>query len=273
MNASDRPTADDVRKAVKDDGIEFLFANFVDMHARPSAKLIPAEELEGLFTDGAGFAGLRRRRHRPATQRPRHDRHARRRLVHEAALEAERRLVRLERHGRGRGMAVLPAHDPAPPDGALRGDGLPVQDRLRARVLPAAADGGRRHRDRRQARHPRASLLRHPRADPELRLRLRGDQERQLARLGAVRHRPRGRQRPVRAELRPVRPADKQRSRRLLPLHGGGDGAGARPDRHLHAEAVRRPDRQRLPHAHEPLGRRHQRLARRPRQGRARAWD
>ena len=43
---SDRPTADDVRKAVKDDGIEFLFANFVDMHARPSAKLIPAEELE-----------------------------------------------------------------------------------------------------------------------------------------------------------------------------------------------------------------------------------
>ena len=58
MNASDRPTADDVRKAVKDDGIEFLFANFVDMHARPSAKLIPAEELESLFTDGAGFAGF-----------------------------------------------------------------------------------------------------------------------------------------------------------------------------------------------------------------------
>jgi Glutamine synthetase len=55
---SDRPTADDVRKAVKDDGIEFLFANFVDMHARPSAKLIPAEELESLFTDGAGFAGF-----------------------------------------------------------------------------------------------------------------------------------------------------------------------------------------------------------------------
>ena len=28
------------------------------MHARPSAKLIPAEELESLFTDGAGFAGF-----------------------------------------------------------------------------------------------------------------------------------------------------------------------------------------------------------------------
>ena len=58
MTDQARPTEDDVRKAVKDDGIEFLFANFVDMHARPSAKLIPAEELESLFTDGAGFAGF-----------------------------------------------------------------------------------------------------------------------------------------------------------------------------------------------------------------------
>jgi glutamine synthetase len=58
MTDQARPTEDDVRKAVKDDGIEFLFANFVDMHARPSAKLIPAEELGSLFTDGAGFAGF-----------------------------------------------------------------------------------------------------------------------------------------------------------------------------------------------------------------------
>ena len=58
MSAEARPTADDVRKAVSDEGIEFLFASFVDMHAKPNAKLIPAEELEGLFTDGAGFAGF-----------------------------------------------------------------------------------------------------------------------------------------------------------------------------------------------------------------------
>ena len=51
-----KPTAAEVRKAVKDDGIEFLFANF-DMHARPSAKLIPAEHLDDLLEDGAGFAG------------------------------------------------------------------------------------------------------------------------------------------------------------------------------------------------------------------------
>ncbi len=54
---AERPTADDVRKAV-DDGVEFLFAQFVDMHAKPSAKLVPAQQVEGLLTDGAGFAGF-----------------------------------------------------------------------------------------------------------------------------------------------------------------------------------------------------------------------
>ena len=48
----------DVRKRVDDLGIEFLFAQFVDMYARPSAKLVPAQHLEDLFTDGAGFAGF-----------------------------------------------------------------------------------------------------------------------------------------------------------------------------------------------------------------------
>ena len=48
----------DVRKLVDKLGIEFLFAQFVEMHARPSAKLVPAEHLEDLFTDGAGFAGF-----------------------------------------------------------------------------------------------------------------------------------------------------------------------------------------------------------------------
>ncbi|HEY8000937.1 MAG TPA: type III glutamate--ammonia ligase [Solirubrobacterales bacterium] len=58
MSALQRPTADDVRAAVADEGIEFLFAQFVDMHAKPSAKLVPAQQLEGLLSDGAGFAGF-----------------------------------------------------------------------------------------------------------------------------------------------------------------------------------------------------------------------
>jgi glutamine synthetase len=53
-----RPSSEDVRRAVDEDGVEFLFAQFVDMHAKPSAKLIPAVELDGLLADGAGFAGF-----------------------------------------------------------------------------------------------------------------------------------------------------------------------------------------------------------------------
>src|SRR5947209_20476892 len=50
--------ADDVRKIVRDNGIEFLFAQFVDMHGKPSAKLVPAHHLDDLLEDGAGFAGF-----------------------------------------------------------------------------------------------------------------------------------------------------------------------------------------------------------------------
>jgi glutamine synthetase len=49
---------DDVRRIVKDNGIEFLFAQFVDMHGKPSAKLVPAHHLDDLLTEGAGFAGF-----------------------------------------------------------------------------------------------------------------------------------------------------------------------------------------------------------------------
>jgi glutamine synthetase len=56
---TDRPqNADDVRKIVKDNGIEFLFAQFVDMHGKPSAKLVPAHHIDDLLSDGAGFAGF-----------------------------------------------------------------------------------------------------------------------------------------------------------------------------------------------------------------------
>ncbi len=50
--------ADQVRKVVSEGGIEFLFAQFVDMHGKPSAKLVPAHHLDDLLTEGAGFAGF-----------------------------------------------------------------------------------------------------------------------------------------------------------------------------------------------------------------------
>jgi glutamine synthetase len=49
---------EEIQKIVKERGVEFFFAQFVDMYGRPSAKLIPAANLEDLVTEGAGFAGF-----------------------------------------------------------------------------------------------------------------------------------------------------------------------------------------------------------------------
>jgi glutamine synthetase len=47
-----------VRELVDAHGIEFLFAQFVDMHGKPNAKLVPAHHLEDMLVEGAGFAGF-----------------------------------------------------------------------------------------------------------------------------------------------------------------------------------------------------------------------
>ena len=52
------PTIEQIRKLAEERGVEFFFAQFVDMYARPSAKLIPAANLDDLVNDGAGFAGF-----------------------------------------------------------------------------------------------------------------------------------------------------------------------------------------------------------------------
>jgi glutamine synthetase len=52
------PSADQLRAELDERGVEFVFAQFVDMHAKPNAKLVPVTQLEGLLSDGAGFAGF-----------------------------------------------------------------------------------------------------------------------------------------------------------------------------------------------------------------------
>jgi glutamine synthetase len=53
-----QPNAEDVVRQVREREIEFVFAQFVDMHGKPNAKLVPASHLEELLEDGAGFAGF-----------------------------------------------------------------------------------------------------------------------------------------------------------------------------------------------------------------------
>ena len=49
---------EDVERYIRENDVEFLFAQFVDMHGKPNAKLVPARHLDGLLEDGAGFAGF-----------------------------------------------------------------------------------------------------------------------------------------------------------------------------------------------------------------------
>ena len=270
MATETSPSAGELRAELDAKGVEFLFAQFVDMHGKPNAKLVPIAHLDGAARGRRRVRGLRRRRHRPGPARPGHRGDARPALAHAPAVEAGDRAVRLRHHRRGRAVAVLPADDPAQPARARRRARLRVQDGLRARVLPDPPQPRRLDRAGRRARHARPALLRHARADAQPRLRDRRRAQRQRARLGHLRDRPRGRERPVRAELPVRRRAHDLRPRDLLPLHGRVARAGARADGDVHAQAVRAPDRQRLPLPHEPVGRRHERLRDRRRPARAR---
>jgi glutamine synthetase len=50
--------ADQVIELVRQQGVNYIFAQFVDMHGKPSAKLVPTSHIEDLLTEGAGFAGF-----------------------------------------------------------------------------------------------------------------------------------------------------------------------------------------------------------------------
>jgi glutamine synthetase len=58
MAVATGPSLEEIQKIAKGRGVEFFFAQFVDMYGRPSAKLIPAANLEDLVSEGAGFAGF-----------------------------------------------------------------------------------------------------------------------------------------------------------------------------------------------------------------------
>src|SRR3954466_11184512 len=58
MAVATDPRLEEVKKIAAGRGVEFYFAQFVDMYGRPSAKLVPAANLDDLANDGAGFAGF-----------------------------------------------------------------------------------------------------------------------------------------------------------------------------------------------------------------------
>jgi glutamine synthetase len=46
------------QKFMKDNGVKYVLAQFVDIHGSAKAKAVPAEHLDMVLTDGAGFAGF-----------------------------------------------------------------------------------------------------------------------------------------------------------------------------------------------------------------------
>ena len=51
-------TADQVKKRIEDEGIEYFFCSFVEMSGAPKAKLVPATNFDEMSREGAGFAGF-----------------------------------------------------------------------------------------------------------------------------------------------------------------------------------------------------------------------
>jgi hypothetical protein len=54
-------TREELHAYVRENGIEFLFAQFVDMHGKPNAKLVPAHHLDGTCSTRAPASPASRR--------------------------------------------------------------------------------------------------------------------------------------------------------------------------------------------------------------------
>ena len=257
------PSADQLRAELDGLGVEFVFAQFVDMHGKPNAKLVPVAHLEGLLDRRRRVRRLRGRRHRPGPARSGHRRDAR----------------RAHADPRCRGSRRSRASPATSPSRASRG--RTARARSCATSSPAPRSSGydfkigceleyflvRKREDGAIELADPLDDLDQPCYDMRALTRSLGfvtDVARHVNALGwdiyATDHEDANGQFEQNFQyddaLITLRPRD------LLPLHGRVARAGARADRDVHAEAVRAPDRQRLPLPHEPVGRRAQRVRR-----------
>ena len=50
-------TLDELRERLTEDGVEYILAQFVNIHGSAKVKMVPARNVDDILTDGAGFAG------------------------------------------------------------------------------------------------------------------------------------------------------------------------------------------------------------------------
>ena len=152
---------------------------------------------------------LRGGRDRPGADRPRHrgdprPRRASRRCPGSRTSPASRATSR----SRARSGRTARARSSAVSSRRARAQGYEFKMGLELEYFLVQRARGRVDRDRRPARHAREALLRHRGPDAPVRLPDDRLEVLQRARLGELRERPRGRERPVRAELHLRRRAD-----------------------------------------------------------------
>ena len=162
--------ADAIWKDMQTRGVEFLFAQFVDMYARPSAKLVPVLR--------TSTASSRRAPGSPGSPRARSGRCRATRTSRRSRISTASRpfpgsrtspASRVTSRSRARAGRTVRARS-CGASSRGRGEGVRVQHGSRARVLPRPAARRRLDRDRRPVRHAREALLRHGRPHAALRL-------------------------------------------------------------------------------------------------------
>ena len=262
MAVAASPRLEEIKGTVATRGIEFFFAQFVDLYGRPSAKLVPAAHLDDLVAEGAGFAGFAAGEIGQAPSDP--DIAAMPDLDSFTPVPWQPNLARFA-------CDITVEGEPWPycPRTILRnaaraGEGARLRVQARASSSSTSSSAGAttaRSRSPTRPTRSRSPATTSAGLTRQLRLPHHGLEVLQRARLGQLRERPRGRERPVRAELHLRRRARQLRPRDLLPLHGAHARRAARDDRDVHAEAVHAPDRQRLPLPHVALARRRERAS------------
>ena len=51
------PSREEIRKQMQQDGVEYILAQFVDIHGSSKVKMVPVSAFDAMIDSGAGFAG------------------------------------------------------------------------------------------------------------------------------------------------------------------------------------------------------------------------
>ena len=238
-------TPEQIRSRVQQDRVDYILAQFVDIHGTPRCKGVPARALNLFLEGSAGFAGAAVS---GMGQGPHdHDMIAIPDLGSYTLVPWETGVARLACDITVDGKAW-----PYCPRTALRRMAAELLPRgIRddggggGRALPRAAARGRQHRAVRpgRRRHAREALLRLQEPGRLDGLPPHAGRIPRPARLGALRLRPRGRDGAVRDQLEVLGRPDDRGPRHLLQDDDEPGGQDVRGHRDPHAEAVRPPDR------------------------------